>query len=247
MSNEVSDFLGALKKLNDSDSINILVPSIEREVKFKPFSVKQHKDLIKTAFDGIQGSVLMYKVFNDIIEENSSESVEYYIYDRNKILIDLRKKSVGDKVKIDGSIYSLESLPAYSIDDKFKKPTTIKDKNISVKVELPTLQLDSKVTEKSVFEFNKFSSEEKKIGNSVNILVSYELIKYIKAITIDDNVADFSSFTFADKKSIVDNLPLNLTNKILEYIASYKECEQASITFEDGKTLSIDASFLSIE
>ena len=96
-------------------------------------------------------------------------------------------------------------------------------------------------------EFTKSAGESHKIGNSLNILLIFEIIKFIKSVTIDDTVINFTDYNTYDKKNIVDNLPLKINNDVLEYIAKYKEYEQALFTFADGAKLSIDASFLSIE
>ena len=93
MSN-IKSFIDELKQLSDNDHFSVFVPSIGKEIKFRAFSVKQHKDLMKSALDGVEGSLKMYKTFNDIIISNSLEPVDFSIYDRTKILVDLRKKCI---------------------------------------------------------------------------------------------------------------------------------------------------------
>lgn len=244
MSN-IKSFIEELKQISDNDHYSVAVPSIGREVKFKAFSVKQHKDLIKSALDGVEGSLRMYKIFNDIISTNSLEPINFAIYDRTKILVDLRKRCVSELVNIADTEYNLNNLPEFNF--VFDDSQKFKYKKISVDVRLPSLDIDSDITEKSIVEFSKYSSEEKKVGNSLNILLVYELMKFINAITVDDVVISFDETSTADKKAIIDNLPLKLINNILDYIAKFKDYEQSLFTFPDGTKLIIDASFLSTE
>lgn len=244
MSN-IKSFIEELKQISDSDHYSVAVPSIGREVKFKAFSVKQHKDLIKSALDGVEGSLRMYKIFNDIISTNSLEPINFAIYDRTKILVDLRKRCVSELVNIADTEYNLNNLPEFNF--VFDDSQKFKYKKISVDVRLPSLDIDSDITEKSIVEFSKYSSEEKKVGNSLNILLVYELMKFINTITVDDVVISFDETSTADKKAIIDNLPLKLINNILDYIAKFKDYEQSLFTFPDGTKLIIDASFLSTE
>ena len=242
---DIKSFIEELKQLNENDCFSVFVPSLGKKIKFKAFTVKQHKDLVKSLLDGVEGTVSMYKVFNDIIFENSLEEVEFTLYDRNKILVDLRRQCISEIIKIEDKEYNLNTLPEFVFSFDSEKEFTYK--GITVKVSIPSLKEDSKITEKSILEFNKYSTEDKKIGNSLNILLVYELIKYINIVEMEESVINFKDLGTFDKKNIVDNLPLKLNNDILEYIAQFKEYDQSLFTFSDGAKLVIDASFLSNE
>jgi hypothetical protein len=244
MSN-IKSFIDDLKQLNEKESIDAFVPSQKKTASFRVLSVKQHRDIIKTVVDGVEGSVLISKVFNDIVKENSLKEINFKLYDRNKILVDMRKAVLGNKVTINNTLYTLDSLPTYAFN-----PEETKDfeyNGIKVAVEIPTLEVDSKITEKSVLEISKFSAEDNKVGNSINVLLVYELMKFIKTIELQDSILEFSELNTYDKKTIVENLPIKLNNMVLEFIAKYKEQEQEFYTFNDGTKLSIDAGFLTGE
>lgn len=243
---DIKTFLEDLKQLNDKDCFDINVPSINKKVSFKAFSVKQHKDMMKTVLNGIEGSILINKILNDIIKTNAAvKDIEFMHYDRNKILVDMRQNSIGDKVTIDNIDYNLTDLPAFKFD--FTAEKEFKYNGITVVMKIPTLEVDSKVTERSVIEIAKFSSDEKKIGDSINALLVFELMKFIQTIQIEDNIIDFTTQGAYDKKNIIDNLPLKLNNILLEFIADYKEYEQELFTFSDGTKLNIDVNFLTNE
>ena len=243
---DIKTFLEDLKQLNDKDCFDINVPSINKKISFKAFSVKQHKDMVKTVLNGVEGSILINKVLNDIIKTNSAvKDIEFKHYDRNKILVEMRRHTIGDKVIIDNTDYYLTDLPIFKFD--FIEEKEFKYSGITVKMKVPTLDVDSKVTEKSVVEVAKFSSDEKKLGDSINALLVFELMKFIQLIQIEDNIIDFTSQGTYDKKNIIDNLPLKLNNILLEFIANYKEYEQDLFTFGDGVKLNIDVNFLTNE
>ena len=166
---DIKSFIEELKQLNESDCFSVYVPSKNKKVKFKAFSVKQHKDLVKSLLDGVEGTVSMYKVFNDIVFDNSTEDVDFTLYDRNKILVDLRKQCVSEIIKVEDREYNLNSLPEYTFDFELTKQFSYK--GISVSASVPSLREDSKITEKSIVEFNKIGSDDKKVGDSLNILL----------------------------------------------------------------------------
>lgn len=243
---DVKDFLQELKALNDNQLIDIFIPSLQRSVKFRPFSAKQQKDIIKTVLSGIEGNIKLTSVFNDIIIENCTETgVTFYLFDRNKIIVEMRKFSFGNNIKLDTQLYDLTELPEYTAFDKLDD--VIVYNNIEVSVRIPTIDVDSAVTLRSLHEFYKLDTEEQKLTNSVNILVVYELIKFISHVKIGDQEVSFDKLSIADRKDIVDNLPLALNNKILDFITQYKLYEQSLLSFNGNVSIPIDASFLSSE
>ena len=242
---DIKSFLSELKQLNEKDCFDVFVPSINKKVSFKALSVKQHKDVVKSLLSGVEGAILIAKIFNDIINENSVQPINFKLYDRNKILVELRQQSISNKVTIDDKDYLLSDLPEYTV--TFKENAEFSYRGIKVKATIPTLEIDSKITEKCVIEISKFTSDDKKVGNSISILLVYELMKFIETIQIDDILINFSELGTYDKKNIIENLPLKLNNDILEYITQYKEYEQESFTYSDGAKLNIDGSFITSE
>jgi hypothetical protein len=242
---DIKSFLDDLKLLNEKDCFDVYVPSIEKKISFKALSVKQHKDVVKTVMNGVEGSILVTKIFNDIVKENSLQFIDFKLYDRNKILVDMRRQSVGSYVTINDTVYTLDDLPEYKFTFNDSKEFTYK--GIKIQAQIPNLELDSKITEKSVVEITRLTNDDKKVGSSINILLIYELMKFIQTVQIEDNIINFNELGTYDKKNIIENLPLKLNNDILEYITAYKEYEQELFTYSDGAKLNIDVSFLASE
>jgi len=243
--NNIGDFLSQLNTINDEDLTVIKIPSTGKKVKFKPMSVKQHKDIIKTAMEGFDGNLKSNITYNNILSENSLEDVEFKVYDRNYILLNLRKNSIGEKVSIDENTYNINDLPVFNFD--FETSKKISYKGIDIELEAPSITNDTAITEKAALELSKITNEDKKIKESVGVLLTHEIIKYIKTLTIGENIVNFDEMGLYDKKTIVEQLPLKLNNMIINYITELKEYEQSLLTFSNGTKLIIDASFLTGE
>lgn len=243
---DIKQFIQQLETINDGEVVEVAIPSLKRKGKFRALTVKQHKDIIKTVMEGFDGSIKTPITFNSILKENIIEkNIDLKLYDRNHILVKLRKVTIGENVKIGDNTYNLNELPKFNFE--FETSSQINYKDIIVDIEIPNLEKDTQITEKSLLEFAKLSTEEKKVKDSINILLTFEIIKFIKQVKIGEHILSFDKLSLHEKKSIVDALPLKLNNSIVEYISKYKEYEQSLLTFADGTKLTIDASFLTSE
>jgi len=71
-------------------------------------------------------------------------------------------------------------------------------------------------------------------------------VKYIKSVEFDGNVINFPEISIKDRVKIVDNLPISINQKIVNYIQDIKKIENEWLTVEVGgekKILDIDVSF----
>jgi hypothetical protein len=245
MGKKLDSFISKLDSLNTSELVDVFVPSIQKEVSFKLFSVGQQKDLIRTALTGIVGVIKCGVIYNEIIANNCQEDVEFSYEDKNAILIALRKASISNDITIDGKVYNLNDLPSKL--SKFKNQTKkIKFSDFELSLKIPSLKLDKAITEKALLDISKLS-EEKKKSESVDILLTYEIVKYLDNIKGDDSDFDLNELTVYEKKRVVENLPLKVNNKIIEYIASVTEHNNKYATFKDNTVVEFDAGFLTRE
>ena len=97
MTSDVKSVLGSLQELNNANTVSIKVPSTGKNVSFKLASVSQQKELLRSAFDGVDGVIKRANILNKIITDNSTSDTDFLIIDKNVILIELRKASVGSK------------------------------------------------------------------------------------------------------------------------------------------------------
>ena len=246
MTSDVRSVLGSLKELNNSNTISINVPSLDKKVSFKHASVSQHKDLLRSAFDGVDGVINRVNILNDIITVNCNKDVNFLITDKNAILLELRKASVGSKVKIENVEYDLNDLPTFNQSD-IKLKSTVTEDGIKVKLNVPTLSTDTGINKKLGAELAKITDQQEKLKQSIDIVVTYETSKYIDSVQIGEDVISFSEVSSYERKELVNNLPIKLSNKILKYIGDIKAVTDRAITFEGEVMLEFDAGFLSAD
>lgn len=245
MSNDkLKSFIQGLDDINKDNLINIKIPSLGKNCKFKLISVAQHKELLKSAFEGYEGVIKSNIIFNDIITNNcEKEDVDFSLIDRSTILIKLREASISDNISIGKNQYKLSSLPV--VEGLFES-NTITCNGITIETCIPSLERDTEVSKKLLNDFTRLSDKEKET-NGINLVLSYEIIKFIKSISIGDDVFEFNDSNLYESKKIIDSLPLKLNNKVINFITKFRDFENEFLTFEDGTLLEIDVSFLSSE
>lgn len=246
MKSNVKNLLGSLKELNESNTIKITVPSTGKKVDFKLASVSQQKELIRTVFDGIDGVIKRTNIFNKLIKDNCVEDVDFLLFDRQSILIDIRKETIGAEYKLKDVVYDLNDLQPFDKSSiKLKKKVT--HDGITVNLTVPTLTLDTEINSKIEAEFAKVTSEDEKVKQSLDLIVSYETSKYIVDVTVGDETIEFCDISAYERKEVVNNLPLALNNKILDYIGTIKEATDKALTLSDEVVVEIDSNFLSAD
>ena len=242
--NLLDSFIKDLEELNTHNVVSVVIPSTGVKKDFKLFSVSQHKELLKAAFEGYDGVIRSSIIFNDIVSGNCTEDdVEFTLADRSYILTQMRRVSLGEDIVINDKTYNLSDLSEPKFDLELED---IEYKGISVKLSIPNLQRDSAISKKIITEFQRIDDETKET-EAINIVLTFEIIKFIDSLKIGDNTYTFDDVNLYESKKIVDSLPLKLNNMIIEAISNFRIQEEKSITFNDGTILEIDASFLSAD
>lgn len=244
MTSNAKSFLDTLKDLNDSNTVTVKVPSLGKNATFKLISVSQQKDLIRTAFDGVDSVITRSTAVNKIITENSVDDKEFLIIDKPAILLALRIESIGSKITIDEQVYDLKDIkPLKKSDVKLKHK--VEHDGITVNLKVPTLTIDTDISSKLAKEFSKIDSPEEKIKQSLDIVVGYESAKYVDTISIGDTSITFEDISVHERTDIINNLPLALSTKIVDYIAGVKDVTDKAMTVAEEVVVEIDARFLS--
>tara|TARA_R110000796_G_scaffold48911_1_gene117024 strand:- start:27030 stop:27761 length:732 start_codon:yes stop_codon:yes gene_type:complete len=240
---DIKDFLDELEKTSDNSIAVVHVPSIKKDIEFGMFNVNQQKQQLKTAFEGVVGVINSNILYNEFLVDNCAEPVDFNIVDRPSIIINLRKLSLNDNITIQDKDYSLNELG--NIDySNFTETRAVTCDNIICNLGIPSLTTDTSICKRLVAELNKLSDEQQKT-ESVSLLLTYEIIKFVQSIEIGETVLDFNDISVYEKKNIIEKLPLKLNNNILDYIVDIKTKCNEYLTFEDGTLLEIDASLLS--
>ena len=246
MNSNAKSFLSKLKDINDSNTVDVKLLSSGKTATFKLASVSQQKELIRTAFDGVDGVITRSNAINKLVEDNLVGEAEILIVDKPAILVALRKASIGSDIKVEDKVYSLDNIPTIK-KSEVKLTDTIEHDGITVELKVPNLTVDTEINKKLATEFGKLQEIEEKIKQSIDIVVSYESAKYIDSISVEDEKIVFEDLSVFERNEIVNNLPLSIGNKIVDFIGEVKAVADKALTVDKEVVIEIDASFLSAD
>lgn len=242
----VNDIISQINTLKSEEKISVLIPSTGKTLEFSPINVKQQKNLLKQTLGGVFSLPELLAEFNEIVLQScKTASDDLMVYDRYAVLLELRKNAYGPIIEINGKTYDINSLPKGDKVSQGLNESEVTYKSLKVKVKTPTLKTDTSFIKKSAADNKKNKIEdEKELISGMYVL---ELAKYIDVITFNDEELSFTSLPLSEKIRVVENLPLSLNQKILNFISKVRDYENKLITFDDGTTLPIDSLFASQE
>jgi len=240
----VATFLQKLGNIK-AEYVSAFLPSKKTTLKLKPLNLRQQKDIISSVADGVAGMISFTRILNNaIIDATGDETVK--IQDRAPLTIALRASALGDTYK-DGekTISLVQILNTYkTYTPEFKDEDVVTHNGITVNVSIPTLK-EENLTIKKLEEEIKRNGEKNNTKNLGSIYI-YEIIKYIQSIKIDDIEVDYTSLKVKEKIEIIENLPLILNKKIINFIESIRKEEREILTVDDV-TVEINPSFFDAE
>jgi hypothetical protein len=241
----VQDVLQLLKALDQTNSFEVFLPSLQKPVSFKQLNTEQLKKILKTVIDSPIHNTEFVTTFNSIIKDNildKSVSVDNLdIFDKTLILIKTRIESISPEYtfnlnddeknqlkdfKIDlSSIYNtfIATTPAYN-------STTLKSGECELLVALPTLQTENKI-EKELYKNVKLEiTTPDELRNTIGETFINELTKYITSIKVNEALIDLNQHNFKTRIKLVEQLPATCINGVLKYIEGYKNYLKPLVT-----------------
>jgi hypothetical protein len=237
MDDNVKTFLDKIQDLKDQ-KVKGYVKSLKKEIDFTTLSFKQQKDLISTIADGAVGVLKFQKIINDIILENGGNS-DILVTDKLPIILKLRIESIGNMIERDDIKIDLTPILEKAKTFKLPKVSSI-DGAVQVDLKIPTLVAESKIMQVAIDSVKKDSSE---FGKNIGNIYTYEIVKYIDKIRIGLDELELSQLPIKERYKIVENLPLSINKKIIEFIQTLKTLESDVLTYDSDKVLEIDVSF----
>lgn len=239
----VTDILNKLQEYNNSNLVEVYVPSFDGVLKFKQLSVKQQKDLIKTALDGALSGLTLNNIINHIVVDNSTVKHNFLVTDKLPIIMSLRTAATGTKyVDENDAEIDLSSIVNNNLTFDSETTTTIDHEDvIKVEVAVPSIAEDIKINETHHAELKKKESE---VSDLLGSFYVYEITKFIKSIEIGDDVIDFSKIKLSEKLQIVEKLSAKLNSKIIEFIQQFRKVENTYMTIDDTQ-VNVDARLFS--
>jgi len=246
----ITSILSKLNDHNNSNLISVYVPSSKKEMQFRPLSVKQQKDLIKSGLDGALAGITISNIIGEIILDNSVDKYDYLVTDKLPILLALRKQSFGSTFLLkegdEETEFDLDDILKKELNYSFDSQVEIKLANSEVvaHVDVIKIQDDIKINQYQLEKLRK--NKDEAISETVGSMFIYEIIKFVTKILIQNDTLDLTTLPIKDRLTVIESVPVTLNNSILEYIQQFRKEEAEYVTI-DGKVLPIDARLFAKE
>jgi hypothetical protein len=268
----VQDIIQALKELDKSNSYEIFLPSLQKEIPFKQLNAEQFKRILKTVIDSPVYNTEFIVTFNSIIKENILEPTvnteKLNIFDKLLILLKTRIDCIDlnytftftdDEIKNNNLTSTNSSINLKEVYDAFVKelpnfsPKEYTYQQCSVICDLPTLDIENKL-EKELHKNVKLEiSTPEELRLTLGDTFINELSKYIQTIKVNETVFSFDTLNFKSRVKVVEQLPSTAVNKVLKYIEEYKKLTTRLTSYKlqvDGteinKELPLDATLFNV-
>ena len=237
MSN-TKDFISKLTELKKN--FKIFIPSVNKNVNATQINLKQQKDIISTAVNGVVGALQFTKAVNDVITDNV-DGDSFYTFDRVPALLALRQQSLGSNIKdskdnivsIDDFISKAKDIPKFEL----KKEVSID--SIKVKLKLPTLKDENVILKRCISEVENLKSDS--LSDAMGLIYIFEIIKVIESVSVGEEEVEFNNLKVADRFKIIEQLPLELYDKITGFLSQVTQYDKKILT-NDESTIVIDAT-----
>lgn len=208
---KIDGVIAQLKQINESSTYSFFVPSACSKINFRPISILQQQELLKTLSGNALDNIRTINAANSILLQNKIGDTTLRVTDRDMILLQYKMDdpftSAEDKQKIrDGMNYAKSLLTAVYEVEKL---------GIRVLVEIPTLERDIKANN---LYLEVASIKGKEFAEQIVELYSLQVVKFIRRITIGETVVEFDFETaedFTNLQTIVDNIPTSINNEVL--------------------------------
>ena len=199
----------ALPKLNSEPKYELIIPSLKKKVKFRPFLVKEEKVLMIAMESGDQKDAL--NAILDTISVCIQDKINLNTlttFDVEYLFLQLRAKSIGETAKVNIKC------------TKCGTPNTVSIKLDDINIELPeienTVKLDEKVSVelqwppfKGLTEVNTDNSTES----------AFEMIaNCIKIIYTEDERINVSEVSKEEIKEFLESMNTEQFSKLRDYI-----------------------------
>jgi len=232
MSN-INELLKTLKTYTELTAIDVYIPSLKREVKFKPLTAGQQKSFYNCLTDNVvfktKFIILTYEIIRDNCLEDIVESLT--ITDRLAILLALRKNILGSSITLGKNLVaaSIESCFGFAKTMTLVEPRTVKVKDFEISF-MPPLAVEQYYIEKELRE--NASEASAPINKVVQDVIFTESIRIIDEITLveGDQKAkfNFGDLPIKDRILLVEALPAEILFEIQKYIKEIND-EQAAL------------------
>ena len=227
------------------------IPSLKRDVKFKPITTKQQQSFYTCLVDNIIYNTRFIITTYNVIKESCTEPDiidSLTIIDRLVILLALRKNTLGSNIivhkdDVDWAV-SFDSSLEYAKTLQIPESKTCITKNIQVDIHVPLI-VDQYGMEK---ELREKEPVDKNVdyNNAVEQAILNEACKLIKEIYViegsDPISLNYNALTYTDRLTLIENLPAEILLELQNYAKTINiiTSDLLTIDTDNNDTVTID-------
>lgn len=233
---KVTEVLNLIK--SGQKTIEIFVPSLKKNVKFKHLTAGQQEKFVQALVDNpavqTRFTLTLIDVIKECCEDKSLLNL-FTIIDKYAIGISLRAASLGANLKTEvesepGLVYNIDlNKNVEFIKEKVKHDPfdSIELDEFKLELQYPTLTQEASNERFFKREESSFDQTAEGIRSIISNAFIGDVIMFIKTLTInkaegDPLVVDLNQLTLQDKLEIVRKLPITLFDKLLTPMAAVK-------------------------
>jgi hypothetical protein len=249
MASNVNDILKQLDTISASASVSVYIPSLKKAIRFKNLNLKQQKDLLKSSIDDTLTKLSFTTKFYNIIQENAIDIIDtnkLYTFDRSAIAIALRANglsSIYNNIDLN-NIITQNQIVDVNV-ESLNSSITIQD--MIINLEAPNLGVDRDINLATISKLKNIP--EKDVKTLIGELFVHEIVKFIKSIVFrteaGEQIVILNELKVDDKIAVTEQLPSMATNKILDFIKTYRAFESKFTTIQNIN-VEVDSSFFSV-
>lgn len=218
--NNIQNILDALKEYANKNILQVYIPSLKKEVGFRPITGAQQKKLYDAGYDNLVFRTKFIIATYEIIAENCLEqdiTNELNVLDRLAILLVYRKTLHGDVIKSEyGDAVVTESIGKLAkIQDLAH---TIEYDKIKIDIEVPKIIEQYRHEKEIRYQQVLAKKDTKNFVEALGDMYIGETCKCVKEIYVENSPINFKQFTPQEQIAIIETLPVNLINKVGEFI-----------------------------
>lgn len=254
--NDLNQLFEALNEISVKNSVVAYIPSLKREVKFKPITVAQQKALLDCGYDNVIFHTKFIIAVYNIIKENCLEpdiTKELTVVDRVSIILSYRQSLFGNYISSEYG--KVDITPVF---DRVKNlnlsNSTIEIDNVKIDLCIPNIEEQYIWEKETRSNFSEQTAVAEKIVQALGDLMIGELCKSIKEVYINNQPVNYVSLSPTQKIEIVSKLPNNISKEIIQHVKKITDSllELLTITTVNGDklyttTVDISLNTLTIE
>ncbi len=192
----------------DKPLVEILVPSVKKNYKFRPFTVKEEKILLMAQTERDEKNIILAikQVINNCCQESNFDVDKLATFDLEYLFLKLRARSINNVIEVsyrdneDDKVYDFEiNLDEVEMLQNADAPNTIAvNDTVGIKMKFPSVNIiDDAPTDASAGD-----------------IVEYLIRNCVDSIYDEENVYPASDYTPQELSEWIDNLDIETFNKI---------------------------------